>query len=104
MQSALHITTKVLPGNRIEIQLPPLTEGEEVEVFVVLPSSTTGSTLHSDQTDQHVQVAASSIIPAELVRDQSAEALSRIRSRPRVNPLDVGLIDSTILIREDRDR
>ncbi|WP_416670676.1 hypothetical protein [Egbenema bharatensis] len=38
MQSALHITTKVLPGNRIEIQLPALTEGEEVEVFVVLPT------------------------------------------------------------------
>lgn len=37
MQSALHITTRVLPGNKIEVQLPPGSEGEEVDVFVVLP-------------------------------------------------------------------
>ncbi|MBW4473067.1 MAG: hypothetical protein KME45_22210 [Stenomitos rutilans HA7619-LM2] len=36
MQSALHITTKVLPGHKIEIQIPPGSVGEEVEVFVVL--------------------------------------------------------------------
>ncbi|MBA3922166.1 MAG: hypothetical protein H0X31_10885 [Nostocaceae cyanobacterium] len=33
-----------------------------------------------------------------------AEVLSEIRSRPRVNPTDFGLLDSTVLIREDRDR
>jgi hypothetical protein len=38
MQSALRITTKVLPGNKIELQLPPGSEGVEVEVFVVLPA------------------------------------------------------------------
>ena len=37
MQSALRVTTKVLPGNKIEVQLPPGSEGEEVDVFVVLP-------------------------------------------------------------------
>lgn len=37
MQSALRITTKVLPGNKIEVQLPPGLEGEEVDVFIVLP-------------------------------------------------------------------
>lgn len=37
MQSALHITTRVLPGNRIEIDLPPGSEGQEVNVFIVLP-------------------------------------------------------------------
>jgi hypothetical protein len=37
MQSAIHIKTKVLPGNKLEIELPPGSEGEEVEVFVVLP-------------------------------------------------------------------
>lgn len=37
-QPALHVTTKVLPGNRIEIQLPAdAVMGEEVDVFVVLP-------------------------------------------------------------------
>jgi len=33
-----------------------------------------------------------------------SEILQRIRSRPRVNPIDFGLTDSTILIREDRNR
>lgn len=37
-QSALRITTKVLPGNKLEIQLPPdAIVGGEVDVFVVLP-------------------------------------------------------------------
>ena len=30
--------------------------------------------------------------------------LQNIRSRPRVNPRDFGLMDSTVLIREDRNR
>jgi hypothetical protein len=30
--------------------------------------------------------------------------LKRIRSRPRVNPSNFGLADSTVLIREDRNR
>ncbi|MDY6783452.1 MAG: hypothetical protein SW833_13080 [Cyanobacteriota bacterium] len=37
MQSAIKIKTKVLPGNKVEIQVPPGSEGEEVEVFIVLP-------------------------------------------------------------------
>jgi hypothetical protein len=37
MHSAIRITTKVLPGNKLEIQLPSGSAGEEVEVFVILP-------------------------------------------------------------------
>jgi hypothetical protein len=37
MQSALHITTKVLPGNKIEIEIPEAQIGDSVDVFVVLP-------------------------------------------------------------------
>ena len=37
MQSALHITTKVLPGNKIEIQVPEAEIGDSVDVFVILP-------------------------------------------------------------------
>lgn len=33
-----------------------------------------------------------------------AEILQRIRSRPRINPIEFGLPDSTALIREDRSR
>lgn len=37
MQSAIRIKTKVLPGNKLEVELPPGSVGEEVEVFVILP-------------------------------------------------------------------
>ncbi|NJK70290.1 MAG: hypothetical protein HC849_16610 [Oscillatoriales cyanobacterium RU_3_3] len=42
MQSAIRITTKVLAGNKLEIQLPPGSVGEEVEVFVILPEKPQG--------------------------------------------------------------
>ncbi|NJL36251.1 MAG: hypothetical protein HC840_11905 [Leptolyngbyaceae cyanobacterium RM2_2_4] len=37
MQSAIRITIRVLPNGKIEVQLPPESAGDEVEVFVVLP-------------------------------------------------------------------
>lgn len=37
MQSAIRITTRVLPGNKVEVLIPPGLEGEDVEVIVVLP-------------------------------------------------------------------
>jgi hypothetical protein len=43
------------------------------------------------------------IDPAQESRSMSA-ILKRIRSRPRVNPSDFGLMDSTLLIAEDRNR
>jgi hypothetical protein len=39
MQPALHLSTKVLPGNKIEISAPELPVGNTVEVFVILKSS-----------------------------------------------------------------
>jgi hypothetical protein len=88
MESALHITTNVLPGNRIEVQLPEGSEGQKVDLFIVLQ---TPSPAPDTQT-----------INRQL--QQSTAALARIRSRPRVDPQDFGLPDSTDLIREDRDR
>jgi hypothetical protein len=42
------------------------------------------------------------------VREQQikpmSEILQKIRGRPRVNPVNFGLPDSTVLIREDRNR
>jgi hypothetical protein len=35
MRTALRVTTRVLPGHRVEIVAPELTDGEAVEVFVV---------------------------------------------------------------------
>jgi antitoxin (DNA-binding transcriptional repressor) of toxin-antitoxin stability system len=43
-------------------------------------------------------------LPHSLDAMRSAEALARIRSRSRVNPLEFGLPDSTVLIQEDRNR
>ncbi len=34
-QSALHISTQVLTGNKIEIETPDLPVGEIVEVFII---------------------------------------------------------------------
>jgi hypothetical protein len=37
MQAAYHTTTTVLPGNKIEIELPEGTIGDAIEVIVLLP-------------------------------------------------------------------
>ena len=37
MQPALHLTTKVLPGNKIDIEIREGAIGDTVDVFVVLP-------------------------------------------------------------------
>ena len=42
MQSAIRITTKVLAGNKLEIQVTPGFVGEEVEVFVIIPEKLQG--------------------------------------------------------------
>ncbi len=38
-QSALHISTQVLTGNKIEIETPDLPVGEIVEVFIITTKS-----------------------------------------------------------------
>lgn len=51
MQSALRLETKVLPGNKIEIELPPETAvnavGKTIEVILLLPNSPAASTAQS---------------------------------------------------------
>lgn len=37
MQTALRVTATVQPGNKIEVTAPELREGENVDVFLVLP-------------------------------------------------------------------
>lgn len=39
MQAAVRIVTKVLPGNKIEVEVPDGSVGAEVEVIVVLPQT-----------------------------------------------------------------
>ena len=45
MQSALHISTQVLPGKKIEISSPQLPVGEDVEVFIIAPKTSIRSCL-----------------------------------------------------------
>ena len=40
MQAAYHMTTTVLPGHKIEIQVPESTIGEAIEIIVLLPDKT----------------------------------------------------------------
>ncbi len=60
MQPALRITAKVSPDNRLEVELPPGSEGREVDVFIVLPTSSLNtqarySNLAEMATDPDVQ-------------------------------------------------
>lgn len=41
MQAAYHTTTTILPGNKIEIELPEGTLGEVIEVIILLPNKPT---------------------------------------------------------------
>jgi hypothetical protein len=41
MQSAIHLKTKVLPGGKIELELPQANEGEDVDVFVIISTPKT---------------------------------------------------------------
>jgi hypothetical protein len=45
MQSALHFSTQVLPGKKIEISSPELPVGDDVEVFIIAPKTSIGSRL-----------------------------------------------------------
>lgn len=42
MQAALKLKTRVLPGRRIEVTAPELSEGEDVELIVLRPEPVAG--------------------------------------------------------------
>jgi hypothetical protein len=64
MQSALQIVTKVLPGNRIEVQIPSGSEGQDVTVFIVLPTEI--SPVTSNRNNLLLQMAQDPEIQTEL--------------------------------------
>lgn len=37
MQTTLRVMTKVLPGNKVEIDIPEGSIGEEIEIIIMLP-------------------------------------------------------------------
>jgi predicted metal-dependent RNase len=49
MKSALHITTTIQPGNKIELQIPESGIGDTVEVFVILKDKATNRSIPAGQ-------------------------------------------------------
>jgi|GEM_PF-1894770 len=77
MQSALHIKTKVLPGNRVELQLPSGSEGQEVNIFIVLPM-TTASIDSANRTAQLAQMADDPDIQRELAAIEAEFSITQM--------------------------
>jgi hypothetical protein len=75
MQSALHITTTVLPGNRVEVQLPSGSEDQEVNVFIVLPTLPLSP---SSIAAQLAQMAADPDIQTDLSAIDSEFAIAQV--------------------------
>jgi hypothetical protein len=55
MNSALHLKTEVLEGNKIEIKDDNLVVGETVEIFVILPEKQEKSTRNILQTIETIR-------------------------------------------------
>ncbi len=55
MNSTLHLKTKVLEGNKIEIKDANLVVGETVEIFVVLPEKQEKSTSNILETIETIR-------------------------------------------------
>ena len=54
MQSAVHISVSVLPGKKIEISSPELPVGDSVEVFIILPHTSSPSNSSTINLQQRV--------------------------------------------------
>jgi mannitol/fructose-specific phosphotransferase system IIA component (Ntr-type) len=78
MQPALYITTTVLPGNRVEVQLPSGSEGQEVNVFIVLPMASSLPLDLQNQTAQLAKMAEDSDIQSELAAINTEFAITQM--------------------------
>ncbi len=67
------------------------------------PFQNTEAEFQRDNSELTIE-AASEEVQDTSHRKPTVATLNRIRSRPRVNPLNFGLPDSTKLVREDRER
>jgi hypothetical protein len=76
MQSALQVVTKVLPGNRIEFEIPSGSEGQEVTVFIVLPAE--GSSISLNETNLLLQMSQDPEIQAELAAIEQEFAITQM--------------------------
>ena len=78
MQPALHTITQLLPGNKIEIQVPEAASGDTVEVFVILLENQAVANFQSE-TPQQVIKDTGVLSPEEIQkRLEAAERTSGI--------------------------
>jgi hypothetical protein len=73
MQSALRITTKVLPGNKIEIKFPKAEIGDNVDVFVILPEKSGAKRRNVLELIEQIRSQNSSFRTAEDIDKQLQE-------------------------------
>jgi len=78
------------------------------DIYINLQNLANQKNLTLNEAVIHLLKQAFQPTSVDIIQDQQgksiAEVLKRIHSRPRVNPIDSGLLDSTILIRNDRNR
>jgi hypothetical protein len=77
MQAALKLTTRVLPGNRVEFTSPELVEGEDVELIVLRPVD--AASIQSPSKFKNVLEYLNSLTPVERTPEQWAEVEREFR-------------------------
>jgi hypothetical protein len=77
MKSTLHLTTKVLAGNRIEIESPTLLVGQTVEVVVFVPDANADSLTEDRELslDQRLAFLKLPLEQRRLIMASQAEAM-----------------------------
>jgi antitoxin (DNA-binding transcriptional repressor) of toxin-antitoxin stability system len=78
--------------------------GVPIARLIPIPKSASPRIPGQDKGKVAIAKDFNDLLPYELDLTRSAEALTRIRSRPRINPLEFGLPDSTALLQADRNR
>jgi prevent-host-death family protein len=78
--------------------------GVPVARLIGIPQPISPQILRQDKAKVTMTQDFNDPLPYEFDIIRSSEALRRIQSRPRVNPFEFRLLDSTVLIQEDRAR
>jgi hypothetical protein len=73
MQTPLRITTKVLPGNKIEVNLPESEIGTDIEIIVMMPETPKPKPRRALEILEAAHRMGPFRTPAEIDRDLQAE-------------------------------
>src|SRR5689334_22423455 len=87
MQSTLHLTATVLPGNRIEISAPELPENKTVELVIYLPDTEENTSIR--RYPEALNAEYNSLIKAQWQRGLTPEENARLEEiRAQINAID----------------